>query len=130
MAHTLSTRAAPATTAIPISTRSKQSTHSQTMSFHRVSAFHQGSDEASDPNLVNRRSLAFGLGGIVLGLNTGEKIAGAARRPPPPPAQEKKDPSVSGLMAKILASKKRKEAMKEEITKLREKGKAVPEPSE
>jgi hypothetical protein len=34
------------------------------------------------------------------------------------------------LQAKVLASKKRKEAMKEEVARLREKGKAVNEPSE
>jgi hypothetical protein len=54
----------------------------------------------------------------------------AARRPPPPPPGEKKDPSISGLQAKVLASKKRKEAMKEEVARLRERGKAVNEPSE
>ncbi|KAF2531731.1 hypothetical protein F2Q70_00030979 [Brassica cretica] len=49
----------------------------------------------------------------------------AARRPPPPPAVEKKDPNVSGVQAKVLASKKRKEAMKASMAKLRERGKSV-----
>lgn len=53
----------------------------------------------------------------------------AARRPPPPPPTEKKDPNVSGVQAKILASKKRKEAMEQAMTKLREKGKPVDQPT-
>lgn len=72
------------------------------------------------------------LAGAVLGLNGGEWNArAAARRPPPPPPEEKKDPNVSGVQAKVLASKRRKEAMKEEMAKLRQKGKAVnPPPAE
>ena len=54
-----------------------------------------------------------------------ESANAAARRPPPPPPEEKKDPSITGLRAKVLASIKRKEAMKEEIARLREKGKPV-----
>ncbi|KAJ0606273.1 hypothetical protein HanHA300_Chr02g0072161 [Helianthus annuus] len=75
------------------------------------------------------------LVGTVFGLTinvVGDKNAeAAARRPPPPPPteKEKKDPNVSGALAKVLASKKRKEAMKESIAKLREKGKAINEPS-
>lgn len=72
------------------------------------------------------RSIALGLAGVVWGLSTGDGNAwGAARRPPPPPPGEKKDPNVTGLAAKVLASKKRKEAMKESMAKLRDKGKAV-----
>lgn len=33
----------------------------------------------------------------------------------PPPPEEKKDPNVTGLAAKVVASKKRKEAMKDTI---------------
>lgn len=54
----------------------------------------------------------------------------AGRRPPPPPPKEKKDPSISGVTAKVLASKKRKEAMKESIAKLREKGKQIQDPTQ
>jgi len=61
---------------------------------------------------------------VGLGLVDEQRASGAARRPPPPPT-EKKDPSVSGVMAKILASKRRKEAMKEEVDKLRARGKSV-----
>ncbi|KAI7729798.1 hypothetical protein M8C21_033804 [Ambrosia artemisiifolia] len=71
--------------------------------------------------------------GTVFGLSiVGDKSAdAAARRPPPPPPteKEKKDPNVSGVLAKVLASKKRKEAMKESIAKLRNKGKPINEPS-
>ena len=75
-------------------------------------------------------SLGLGLlGGAVVGLNGGEQSARAAgRRPPPPPPDERKDPNVSGLQAKVLASKRRKEAMKEEIAKLRQKGKTIQQP--
>ena len=66
------------------------------------------------------------LAGAVLGLNVGDwRNANAARRPPPPPPEEKKDPNVSGVQEKVLASKKRKEAMKQEMAKMREKGKPV-----
>lgn len=54
-----------------------------------------------------------------------ESANAAKRKPPPPPTEEKKDPSVTGLKAKVLASIKRKEALKEQIAKLREKGKPV-----
>ncbi|KAF8701118.1 hypothetical protein HU200_033773 [Digitaria exilis] len=70
--------------------------------------------------------IAAGAGAVM-----GPDIASAAskRRPPPPaptaPMEEKKDPNVSGVLAKVLASKKRKEAMKEAVAKLREKGKPV-----
>lgn len=70
----------------------------------------------------------MGLASAVLGLTAGSRSASAAaRRPPPPPPTEKKDPNVSGVIAKVLASKKRKEAMKEAIAKQREKGKAITE---
>lgn len=72
------------------------------------------------------RDVALGLAGVVWGLSIGGGNAwGAARRPPPPPPEEKKDPNVTGLAAKVLASKKRKEAMKETIAKLRDKGKVI-----
>ncbi|KAJ8774839.1 hypothetical protein K2173_017285 [Erythroxylum novogranatense] len=84
----------------------------------------------SQSKLVQRRSLSLGLSGAILGLNIGGSCAIAARRPPPPPPEEKKDPNVSGVQAKIIASKKRKEAMKKALAKLREKGKTVKEASE
>jgi hypothetical protein len=71
------------------------------------------------------------LGGLVAaGAMLGPDIASAAgkRRPPPPPdstTEEKKDPNVSGVQAKVLASRKRKEAMKEAVAKMRERGKPV-----
>lgn len=60
-------------------------------------------------------------------MSTPESASAAKRRPPPAPTpqEEKRDPNVSGVQAKVLASKKRKEAMKETIAKLREKGKPV-----
>ena len=73
----------------------------------------------------------MGLAGAMLSLNVGDQRASAAaRRPPPPPPEERKDPNVSGVQAKVLASKKRKEAMKEEVAKLRERGKTIKEPTE
>ena len=71
-----------------------------------------------------------GLGGAVWSwnaLNGKEEAMAAARRPPPPPPKEKNDPTVSGVQAKVLASKKRKEAMKASMAKLRERGKPVVE---
>ncbi|KAJ0617285.1 hypothetical protein HanRHA438_Chr02g0097581 [Helianthus annuus] len=93
---------------------------------HKILATHR------NVSLLLRRDV---LVGTVFGLTinvVGDKNAeAAARRPPPPPPteKEKKDPNVSGALAKVLASKKRKEAMKESIAKLREKGKAINEPS-
>ncbi|KAH9606118.1 hypothetical protein KSS87_007260 [Heliosperma pusillum] len=79
---------------------------------------------------VSRRNvIALGISGVILGTNVGQKNEAwaAARRPPPPPAGEKKDPNVNGVLAKVLASKKRKEAMKEAMAKQRERGKKVEE---
>ncbi|CAL5082360.1 unnamed protein product [Urochloa decumbens] len=75
-----------------------------------------------------RRELVYGLIAVGAGAMLGPDIASAAskRRPPPQaPTEEKKDPNVSGVQAKVLASKRRKEAMKEAVAKLREKGKPV-----
>ncbi|KAJ0237457.1 hypothetical protein HA466_0248500 [Hirschfeldia incana] len=77
---------------------------------------------------INRRAIVVGLGSVLWSwnaLSVKEEAMAAARRPPPPPAFEKKDPNVSGVQAKVLASKKRKEAMKASMTKLRERGKSV-----
>ncbi|CAH8253083.1 unnamed protein product [Arabidopsis lyrata] len=79
---------------------------------------------------INRRTILVGLGGALWSWNAltaKEEAMAAARRPPPPPPKEKKDPTVSGVQAKVLASKKRKEEMKASIAKLREKGKPVVE---
>lgn len=77
------------------------------------------------------RAVTLSLAGAVLGLNLGDRSSSAAaRRPPPPPPTEKKDPNVNGVLAKVLASKKRKEAMKESVAKLRESGKPVNGPTE
>ncbi|KAB1214335.1 hypothetical protein CJ030_MR5G000478 [Morella rubra] len=77
-------------------------------------------------NLAHCRAVTLGLAGAVLGFNVGDQSASAAaRRPPPPSPEEKRDPNVSGVQAKVLASKRRKEAMKESMAKLRERGKPV-----
>ncbi|PKU78673.1 uncharacterized protein LOC110111810 [Dendrobium catenatum] len=71
-----------------------------------------------------RRLVFYGLIGAGMGLSASSDEASAAkRRPPPPPPTEKKDLNVSGVQAKVLASKKRKEEFKEEIARLRERGK-------
>ncbi|XP_022874944.1 uncharacterized protein LOC111393576 [Olea europaea var. sylvestris] len=96
-----------------------------------VWAYSRGFDEVPEEKQVRRRGVLLGLTGVALVMNGGARDArGAAKRPPPRPPQEKKDPNVSGLTAKILASKKRKEAMKESIAKLKESGKPIKEPSE
>ncbi|KAK9287755.1 hypothetical protein L1049_016195 [Liquidambar formosana] len=124
MAHALTPAPAAAT---PISTRStKKKTHFAPLGFQRVWACHQASNEALHDGIVYRRTFTLGLAGAVLGLNISDQSASAAaRRPPPPPPEEKRDPNMSGVQAKVLASKRRKEAMKEAMTKQREKGKPV-----
>ncbi|TKY59155.1 myosin-5 protein [Spatholobus suberectus] len=79
-----------------------------------------------DHHSLRRRTLIELSGAVVLGLSLSDEQSarGAARLPPPPP-REKKDPNVSGVQAKVLASKRRKEAMKEEMAKLRERGKPI-----
>uniref|UniRef100_A0A2P2NQ61 Uncharacterized protein LOC105134595 n=1 Tax=Rhizophora mucronata TaxID=61149 RepID=A0A2P2NQ61_RHIMU len=123
MAHSLTT--APVT-ATPISINpSKTSTHAPSPRFQPVWGCHEDSKPLSQCKIVHRRNVTLGLAGAVMGLNFGGLSANAARRPPPPPPEEKKDPNVSGVQAKVLASKKRKEAMKELVGKLREKGKVI-----
>ncbi|XP_004252001.1 uncharacterized protein [Solanum lycopersicum] len=123
MAQLVSPTAATTLTSLSIKKNSR-------LSSFKVLAFHQG--ELAAKINVSRRSLALSLAGVAVALNAGNNNANAAaRRPPPPPPTEKKDPNVSGVLAKVLASKRRKEAMKESIAKLREKGKPVKEvPSE
>uniref|UniRef100_J3MZ87 Uncharacterized protein n=2 Tax=Oryza brachyantha TaxID=4533 RepID=J3MZ87_ORYBR len=75
--------------------------------------------------------IAAGAGSLLLLGGDGDGgIASAAskrRAPAPAPAaaEERRDPSVSGVQAKVMASKKRKVAMKEFVAKMREKGKPV-----
>ncbi|KAL2344889.1 hypothetical protein Fmac_006174 [Flemingia macrophylla] len=79
-----------------------------------------------DDHCLRRRTVMGLCGAVVLGLSlSDEQSASRAARPPPPPPREKKDPNVSGVQAKVLASKRRKEAMKEEVARLRERGKPV-----
>ncbi|XP_030939313.1 uncharacterized protein LOC115964122 [Quercus lobata] len=128
MGHSISPVPCPPT---PISTRLERKTHSPSLGFQRVWACHQGCNDDQHDKLVHRRTVTLGLAGAMLSLNVGDQSANAAaRRAPPPPPEEKKDPNVSGVQAKVLASRKRKEAMKEETAKLRERGKPIKEPTE
>ncbi|CAI9776366.1 unnamed protein product [Fraxinus pennsylvanica] len=121
MSHLLSLQAP--TTAI-----SRKTTPSPFSHIHKVWGCSQSFDDVSKDKQVIRRGVLLGLAGAIFVMNGGDREArAAARRPPPPPPQEKKDPSISGLTAKILASKKRKEAMKESIVKLKENGKPIKE---
>ncbi|XP_047048039.1 uncharacterized protein LOC124653028 [Lolium rigidum] len=61
--------------------------------------------------------------GTLLGHVDAAPAASKRRAPPPAEQKEKKDPNMSGVQAKVMASRKRKEAMKEATAKLREKGK-------
>lgn len=81
----------------------------------------------SDDHSLHRRALMGLSGAVMLGLSWSDEQSAraAARRPPPPPPKEKKDPNLSAAQAKVLASKKRKEAMKAEVARLREQGKTV-----
>ncbi|KAI4324379.1 hypothetical protein L6164_023924 [Bauhinia variegata] len=120
MAHSLTPAAATAKTPI-----SGGSARSGKASFSpRVWASHQIPHDRH--HSTHRRTLTLGLSGALL-LGLSSSASAAARRPPPPPPKEKRDPNVSGVQAKVLASKKRKEAMKEAIAKLRERGKPVQE---
>lgn len=79
-----------------------------------------------DDHSLRRRTLMGLSGAVMLGLSlSDEENVSVAARPPPSPPKEKKDPNVSGVQAKVLASKRRKEAMKEEVAKLRERGKPI-----
>ncbi|GMN36166.1 hypothetical protein TIFTF001_005819 [Ficus carica] len=132
MAHSLTPAAASATTPFSSASKGKNIIFPSLM-FLRVWPSQQAqtaSPNDNHNNIINRRTLSLGLAGAVLTLNGGDRSAKAAgRRPPPPPPEEKKDPNLSGVQAKVLASKKRKEAMKEEIAKLRQKGKAIKKPA-
>ncbi|XP_021912054.1 uncharacterized protein LOC110825845 [Carica papaya] len=124
MAHSLSPAPTPA---IPISAKSDAiAPFSSSLGFQRFRACQSKSKDVSNHNkpIVPRRIISLALTAALVGLNLGGD-ANAARRPPPPPPEEKKDPNVSGVQAKVLASKKRKEAMKAFMAKLREKGKPV-----
>ncbi|KAF5733938.1 hypothetical protein HS088_TW16G00379 [Tripterygium wilfordii] len=125
MAHSMISP--PTTVTTPITTtRSKHQHQPPSLGLLRVSASScHGSTKTQDDKFINRRSVTLSLaaGVVVVGLSGRSEAAG--RRPPPPPAEEKKDPNVSGVQAKVLASKKRKEAMKESVAKLREKGKSI-----
>ncbi|KAI5386815.1 uncharacterized protein LOC127107094 [Lathyrus oleraceus] len=141
MAHLLTP--APTTAATPLSARpwnssSLYSLKNACFTTPRVCCIgnqyqHQVSNDEQVPHIredytLHRRRALMGLSGaVVLGLSWREEQSAraAARRPPPPPPKEKKDPNISAVQAKVLASKKRKEALKEEVARLREKGKAV-----
>ncbi|XP_043704807.1 uncharacterized protein LOC122654667 [Telopea speciosissima] len=117
------------TSSSPISSRATHKTPPPLLGFQRNLTTHPGFIQAAlHDKTITRRVFVWGLTGAALGLNAGQQSANAAkRRPPPPPPEEKKDPNVSGVLAKILASKKRKEAMKESVAKLRERGKTIDE---
>ncbi|XP_020235928.1 uncharacterized protein LOC109815584 [Cajanus cajan] len=134
MAHLLTPT--PATAATALSSRARKSPLSWENGYFptpRVCCV--GYQSHSQPSSISpprddhslRRRILMGLSGaVVLGWSlSDEKSASRAARPPPPPPREKKDPNVSGVQAKVLASKRRKEAMKEEVARLRERGKPV-----
>ncbi|KAF8402395.1 hypothetical protein HHK36_013350 [Tetracentron sinense] len=117
----------------PILTRARKKTSLPFLGFQRHWSAHQGPNHTTDTQPVHRRVFIWGLAGAVIGLSVGNQSANAAKRrpaPPPPEEKEKKDPNVSGVQAKVLASMKRKEAMEEAMAKLRAKGKPINQPSE
>lgn len=89
----------------------------------------KNSQQSVSSSSSSRRDVGLRLVGAVFGFGLiNDRSADAAARrppPPPPPSTEKKDPNVSGVLAKVIASKKRKEAMKESMAQLREKGKLI-----
>ncbi|KAK1273314.1 hypothetical protein QJS04_geneDACA010852 [Acorus gramineus] len=120
----------------PVSTTSSTPKRNQLpcLGFKREQSGHQCVNqplyERESFPISGRRKFLFGLAGAGISSSCiGDQRANAAKkRPPPPPPAEKKDPNVSGVQAKVLASIKRKEAMKEAISKLRERGKPVDQP--
>lgn len=130
MAHSLSSISATANVTATLS-RSIRFSNTQ-CSYQRLpnpQACSNACNETQHTNLISRRNTALILTRVMLGVNVVDRRAeAAARRPPPPPPQEKKDPNLSGVQAKVLASKKRKEALKEATAKLRAKGKPVDQP--
>ncbi|XP_054816315.1 uncharacterized protein LOC129316082 [Prosopis cineraria] len=143
MAHSLTMAAgaaASATTAIPRRERSGRgdckSTSFDCSSLFPIQAIwaaaghycqnHRASPQHHPASLPRRTLIISGT--ALLGLSSSElsqNARAAARRQQPPPSEEKKDPNVSGVQAKVVASKKRKEAMKQNVAKLREKGNLV-----
>ncbi|KAL9678695.1 hypothetical protein QQ045_016544 [Rhodiola kirilowii] len=126
MAHLL-TPTAPATPATPISALLSAKKMCNTIRPLRLTV---PVSDKNDAGIDRRSTVIFGLvaGAVLAGLSlsVGDESANAAgRRPPPKPPAEKKDPNISGLAAKILASKKRKEEMKEAVAKQRQRGKPV-----
>ncbi|MCL7052320.1 hypothetical protein MKW94_030600 [Papaver nudicaule] len=129
MAHSLASSLQLSVAAV--STRSKQRNY-QCVRFQKISCDQQSpnyqtvDNKSETQSAISRRVLVGGFTGAILSLNVGNQTANAAqRRPPPKPPAEKKDPNVSGVTAKVLANKKRKEAMKEAVAKLRERGKPI-----
>ncbi|KAJ6855758.1 hypothetical protein NC651_040403 [Populus alba x Populus x berolinensis] len=100
MAHSLTLT--PATTITPISANSKILSSLPSLGFLRTIACHGDSKPFSDNKLVHRRFVPTCCRPMTPDLNIGGWDANAARRPPPPPPE----------------------------AKLREKGKAINEPSE
>ncbi|KAI3967094.1 hypothetical protein MKW92_050262 [Papaver armeniacum] len=135
MAHSLASSLQLSVAAF--STRTSKQRNYQCVKFQRIRCDHQTPnhqtlDSTSETqSAIGRRILVGGFTGAILSLNVGNQTANAAqRRPPPKPPAEKKDPNVSGVTAKVLASMKRKEAMKEAVAKLRERGKKIEGASE
>ncbi|KAI3961018.1 hypothetical protein MKX01_014350 [Papaver californicum] len=111
------------------STRTKQRNY-QYVGVQKIRCDHQSLNYQTLDDKSKTQS-AIGRSGAILSLNVGNQTVNAAqRRPPPKPPVEKKDPNVSGVTAKVLASMKRKEAMKEAVAKLRERGKKIEGTSE
>ncbi|KAF6137476.1 hypothetical protein GIB67_008425 [Kingdonia uniflora] len=126
MAHSLTP---PPPVATPISTRTddKRNTTLPSLGFPRKSSVHRSFHQAveSHASFVDRRSLIWGMTLAVTTMGANKSVNAAQRRPPPSAPKEKKDPNVSGVQAKVLASMKRKEAMKDAVAKLKEKGKPI-----
>lgn len=72
---------------------------------------------------VDRRFFAI-TGAVLVSsvLYTKEAHAGKRKTPPPEEPKQKNDPNISALQAKVLASNRRKEAMKASLEKMRGNG--------
>ncbi|CAN6485694.1 unnamed protein product [Victoria cruziana] len=125
--------ALPSSTTTPPLVASTKRNRSAAIGIGRIQCAHSLHSSASrvheDKYEPNRRALTWGVVGTLLSLSVTEKASAAKRRPPPQEETQKNDPNVSGVQAKVLASKKRKEAMKDAMAKLRERGKPINQPS-
>ncbi|XP_057843537.1 uncharacterized protein LOC131052909 isoform X2 [Cryptomeria japonica] len=83
-----------------------------------------GKNNQESTTMLDRRSFGIATGAIATTsvLNTKEALAGKRKPAVEEENKPKDDPNMSGLQKKVIASIRRKEAMKESLAKLKERG--------